>query len=638
MWPFTSHRLVVALSVALLGLGLSDAGADPPARVGRISFISGSVSFRPGTLDTWSAASLNYPMTTGDNVWTDPNGRAEVQLGATVARLSANTSLSILNLDDTTAQLRVVQGVLAVSVRELLPDEAVEIDTPNGAVSLLAPGFYRIEVNQGGDGTTVTVRRGAANISTASGAFDLSGDQSATVTGLAEPRFVVQAAVRPDEWEDWCEWRERRAASVMADAYVSRGTIGYDDLGEFGVWQVLPEYGPVWIPHVHAEWAPYRFGRWLWVEPWGWTWVDDAPWGFAPFHYGRWTRLAVGWAWVPGTFVARPIYAPALVVFVGGPGWGVSIGIGEPIAWFPLGPREPFVPAYRVAPEYLRAVNRSHINITTPVDLGRVDWVNRFAPGAVTAVPRGVFVQGRQVGSATSRLPEDVLRRAPVVGAAARVTPEQTSIVGQAAARGSIPPPEIVGRRVIARAPPPAPPVPFGARQPALAAHPGDPVDPDALGALRPPSSAGPVSHPLVRQVAPPATNRPTREPVAPGPDVPRALPRGVSPGASPNNAPLKPSVPLGDLASRQAAERARMEAEHAAAQAKLRAQQEEQQRKAQDERARQQAQQRQEQAQRELEQRQKQEHAQTERRQEKETEKRQEKERGQAVPRQRPR
>src|SRR5438309_1810393 len=32
---------------------------DPPSRVARINYLSGSVSFRPGSLEEWTAATLN---------------------------------------------------------------------------------------------------------------------------------------------------------------------------------------------------------------------------------------------------------------------------------------------------------------------------------------------------------------------------------------------------------------------------------------------------------------------------------------------------------------------------------------------------------------------------------------------------
>src|SRR5437879_11163840 len=106
-----------------------------------------------------------------------------------------------------------------------------------------------------------------------------------------------------------------------ASNYVSQEMTGYEDLDDYGRWRYVSDYGPVWIPaSIPVGWAPYRYGHWVWIRPWGWTWVDDEPWGFAPFHYGRWAYVENGWCWVPGPVVVRPVYAPALVVFVGDQG------------------------------------------------------------------------------------------------------------------------------------------------------------------------------------------------------------------------------------------------------------------------------------------------------------------------------
>jgi len=42
--------------------------ADPPSRVGRLSYLAGSVSFRPGDVDDWAAATVNYPLHSGDHL------------------------------------------------------------------------------------------------------------------------------------------------------------------------------------------------------------------------------------------------------------------------------------------------------------------------------------------------------------------------------------------------------------------------------------------------------------------------------------------------------------------------------------------------------------------------------------------
>ena len=141
-----------------------------------------------------------------------------------------------------------------------------------------------------------------------------------------------------------------------------------------------------------AGWAPYRYGHWVWVDPWGWTWIDDAPWGFAPFHYGRWAFAGAGWVWAPGAMAARPVYAPALVAFVGVGGVGMA-------AWFPLGPGE----VYRPGPN--------------------VPYVNQGVVGAVTGVPHDAFVEARPVARAMVIVPQREIVQAQVVGSTARIAP-----------------------------------------------------------------------------------------------------------------------------------------------------------------------------------------------------------------------
>src|SRR5437016_591981 len=141
--------------------------------------------------------------------------------------------------------------------------------------------------------------------------------------------------------------RTRESAAMMTRVRlvtVRAIWLGVEDLDDYGDWRSSPEYGDVWFPRVSAGWAPYREGHWAWIDPWGWTWVDDDPWGYAPFHYGRWAAFGGRWGWIPGPVAVRPVYAPALVVFVGGGGFVA----GGNVAWFAMGPREVYVPSYRV--------------------------------------------------------------------------------------------------------------------------------------------------------------------------------------------------------------------------------------------------------------------------------------------------
>src|SRR5579872_5855392 len=135
---------------------------DPPSRAARLSFIQGTVSFQPGSVDDWVPATLNRPMTTGDRLWTEGGARAEMHIGSAALRLNGRSNFSFLNLDDRTVQVQLSLGTLSVRVRRLADDESIEVDTPQLALSLLRPGEYRIEVNEAGDATIVSVRGGEA--------------------------------------------------------------------------------------------------------------------------------------------------------------------------------------------------------------------------------------------------------------------------------------------------------------------------------------------------------------------------------------------------------------------------------------------------------------------------------------------
>jgi hypothetical protein len=397
--------------------------------VARLSYQSGTVSFRPGTVDDWTVASLNYPLTTGDHLWADAGAQVEMHVGSTAIRMGSQTALAILNLDDQMAQLSLTQGVLQVHIRYLGDQEVYEIDTPNVAVSLLRPGDYRIDVDGDNNLTTVTVRGGEVQITGGGAAFPVRAGQSARISGLDTVSQEVDSAPPPDEFDGWGQMRDRRQDQSQSMRYVSRETIGYEDLDQYGVWRQVPPYGWVWQPAgMVAGWAPYRFGRWVWVDPWGWTWLDDAPWGFAPFHYGRWAFAGDGWVWVPGALAARPVYAPALVAFVGVGGVGMA-------AWFPLGPGE----VYRPGPN--------------------VRYVNQGVVGAVTVVSHDAFIGARPVARAMVIVPQREIVQAQVVGPTAAIAPMRESVLARPVGATAVrtPPARVADRAVFAKtAPPPA--------------------------------------------------------------------------------------------------------------------------------------------------------------------------------------
>ena len=412
--------------------------ADPPSQVGRLNFLSGTVSFSAAeTPNDWEFASRNRPITSGDRLWADQDGRAELRIGSSAIRLAPMTSVDVLSLNEGVTQLRLNQGTVSVRLRPTDGAGTFEINTPGGAV-LLRPGVYRVAVDAAAATTTVLVRQGQADVLTGNAPVAVRDQQMAH---LSPQGLALVAAPAPDEFDHWAAARDRQDERLAASRYLPPEMTGYQDLDQHGSWHAAPQYGNVWVPsRVSADWAPYRDGRWVWISPWGWTWVDNAPWGFAPYHYGRWVWLGSHWAWAPGARIARPVYAPALVAFVGGANWSVSLGVGPAVGWVPLGWGEPFIPWYRHSPAYVRNVNLTHVNNVNVIqhygnaqNIGRLRYVNRDAPSATTVVSRETFATARQVREAPLHVPARALAAAPVTHEAPASRAERRGFAAQRA-------------------------------------------------------------------------------------------------------------------------------------------------------------------------------------------------------------
>jgi hypothetical protein len=535
---------------------------DPPSRVARLGYMEGSVSFQPAGEEDWVGAVPNRPMTTGDKLWADRDSRAELQLGSSVIRLAPMTGFSFLSLDDNTVQIQLTSGSLSITVRRLDNDDDFEVDTPNLAFTAMQPGHYRVDASEDGTNTIVTIREGEGQATGNGQTYTLHGGQSGTFSGTDSLNADVEQLGDPDQFDSWSETRDHRHDYSRSAQYLSHDVVGYDDLDDNGDWRDDSNYGHVWFPNrVDAGWAPYHEGHWDWIAPWGWTWVDDSSWGYAPFHYGRWVSVGGRWGWVAGPVAVRAVYAPALVVFVGGgPG-----GFGGNVGWFPLGPREVYVPSYHVSEAYVNRVNVSNttVNVTqvtnvyhttiinsTTTNITNITYANRNVQGAVMVVPQHAFTSAQPVAQARVQVSAQQIASASVSGRVA-VAPTRESVLGSKAATAShvaAPPAAVANRQVVAKKTPPPPPMPFAQQQQALAAHPGQPLARNEVQKLRPATTVA-AAHPMVK-VAPagkpatPTTGHPMNaaRPGQPAP-APAAANKPGSP-AAPNEHPAEANRP----------------------------------------------------------------------------------------------
>jgi hypothetical protein len=520
-------RLVAAAIFAFAGASsaLADPptiAPDPPARVGRLSYMEGTVSFHTADQTTWAPATLNYPVTSGLSLWTEPNSRSEVEVGDAEVRMDQSTALDINHLDDTQTQLQVNQGVINVHLRTL-PSGGVSVITPSGQVDLLAPGRYHIDAGQPNgttppDHSSVTVLEGSAQFDGQPAPTAIQAGEAATIATDSGAVTIAQGS--PVPFDDWASSREHSQVATQSAQYVPPGVTGYQDLDSAGTWAPAPAVGPVWYPTaVPVGWAPYRYGHWAFVPPWGWTWIDDAPWGFAPFHYGRWLQVDGRWGWSPvygphvGLEIGRPVYAPALVAFIGGGGFGISLSVGGAVAgigWVPLGPDEPFHPWYHASRGYVRNVNVVNVSNTTINNIAVVNnrmTVDRFANhSAAVVVPATAFTHAAPIQRATVAMSGAELAHVSVAANLRqfRATPEARAAV----------------------------------------------VRPNAVGVERPGVAATVAPHPVAMSAEPAA--RAAALPHAPGPAIRQraAAPPG-SQAARPQTRPAAAAAPPGSQAAR---------------------------------------------------------------------------------------
>ena len=337
-----------------------------PGRAGRLSDVTGQVWLYSLEQREWVTAERNRPLTSGDRLATDRSAHAEVRVGSTVVRLDGDTELEVLRLDDDHLQLQLHRGASQVQLRDGELAQQFELVTAEGRFRTDRPGTYRFD--RIGSRTQATALNGQLFYDGQQQALTIESGQRAEFLfdGNGRAQYAIIEPKR-DAFAAWNNERDRSAReAAISQRYVSPEMTGAEELDRYGRWEEDPEYGPLWMPSgVAPGWAPYTTGRWAWVQPWGWTWVDVSPWGFAPFHYGRWVQRGPFWAWSPGRYVALPVYAPALVGWVGGPpvyrpgvNINISIGVGGARNWYPLTPRDRYVPTYRSNPRYERDWNR----------------------------------------------------------------------------------------------------------------------------------------------------------------------------------------------------------------------------------------------------------------------------------------
>ncbi len=554
--------------------GAATPAGDPPARVGRLASLSGTVSFHTADADHWDAATLNFPVTSGDAFWTEPQAAAAIEVGATHIALNEQTELDIDTLDDRALAATEPQGEIYVRIPSVVNGETYTVVTPRGSVAINGVGRFAIAAGDTDTPTTVTVVEGSAQVTGPNLSLSVGAHQTATITGTdnfqgsvgAEsddafltaqlqlekqaPPLAAPATTATASTTATGSTTATAAASTTLPPVVQQMT-GSVALQTQGDWSQSSEYGQVWYPPVQSGWVPYRDGHWAFVAPWGWTWVDNASWGFAPFHYGRWVEVGDRWGWTPGVgqpdygqpVYAQPVYAPALVNFVGlgaavavgaavgvAAGFALAGGFNGNIGWAPLGWRQPYIPPYFVSRPYLTQINQRYVQRTTLNNItNNYTHIYNNNHTVNNTVINNYY--GKQAGATFNKRGATVVpaaamvRSQPVAQNVVHMTPQQLTRARPLAAAPVRPTAQTrgVSTAVLQRVNPPAA---------------------QALKASPRAAAPGPAVRPMpVRAPGQPAKGPLPRPPLAPPPSTPRAN-QPARPAAAATASRSRPHVP----------------------------------------------------------------------------------------------
>jgi hypothetical protein len=519
-----SVAILVAGTLGFSGVAMAQSGpsGDPPARVGRLSYLQGTVSYHDAQADAWSPAAVNTPLVAGDSLWTEPNGHDELSISGTRVRMDGDTQMDVAALDDSQTRLQLDQGRLDIKTFALDTNQPYQIVTPRGIAALRDQGDYYVHAGTTAEPTVMGVRSGAAEFQAPNGqTVALRGGEEAQVTGDGDSIQIRKVETAPPPMPAY--WAQRDQQITYAPVqYLGADVTGYEDLGAYGTWTNDPDYGQVWAPQaVAADWTPYSTGYWSYVGPYGWSWVDSEPWGFAPYHYGRWAHRGDHWFWVPPERHEHAVYAPALVAFVGGAELGAALGAQHrPVGWFPLGPREPYVPPYTSDRRYYQRIN-ADARVPEPVLNDR--WQRAERHEALRADEHNEQLANRRFATVVSA--DDFARSRPVQQARLHVAADKIATAPVAAV--SAPPAPTMA--LAAQAAKPGQPQP----QAQASNHPGQPPQP----------GQPPVAHTRfasMETIARPTPNM-VQQHTAPGPRITSTQPNAATPGAKPNLPQLAP-------------------------------------------------------------------------------------------------
>ncbi len=291
---------------------------------GRVSYDAGNTLVKGAQEVDWSNASINTLILSGDNLWVDSGGTAEVEFpGGNFLRMADASKVEIQSVSPTLT-LRGWTGSFYIQRISRSTGDVV-LETPAAMVRVSKDTAIRIDILEDG-ATAITVRWGAGAVRTPNGQeVTLTSGQRVWVEPGLLPSDTVRFSSNNDDTFD--RWNQERAewlatGQTKTPIQVSDSTIGMSDLSNYGEWVVIDSRS-YWRPTVVVDYVPYRYGHWSYTSGIGNVWVGTYPFSYTTTHHGFWDYYpSYGWVWS-----YHDVWSPA---------WVATVRYGDSFLWSPV--------------------------------------------------------------------------------------------------------------------------------------------------------------------------------------------------------------------------------------------------------------------------------------------------------------
>ena len=264
-------KLVALFAFALVAGAANTALAQylVSAKAGFINRADGEVYIQRADNEdgTRGRASLGTQMKEGDRLITSDRGRAEILLNpGSYLRLNGNTEVKAVNTMLDEIRFEVVSGSVIVEIGELEKNLVIEIQTPQGIMSVAKAGLQRIDIDKGA--TTIAVRQGEAFLGArgevlAKTATKIGRGKQVRLVGSPEvaTNGVQLAKLDKDSVDSFDTWSFNRAQALMQANYTalrSTGSTARNSNMAYG-WFFSPFYNSYTFIPRGGFYSPYGF-------------------------------------------------------------------------------------------------------------------------------------------------------------------------------------------------------------------------------------------------------------------------------------------------------------------------------------------------------------------------------------------